>query len=176
VLPQLGWLQPSGKSPAFAKPGCGKPWLQLVARLPGLHACDFWSLSRVRVFPRCYGHRYGCGVGFCHTVTDRDPYPRFASILRVFHVTVVLVAPHGFLLSRPQCRPPLLSQDRRRRPSTVSPQTHPHVQRPSRTPKRTPRSSPEPQHPHLKMTRTTTCRPLPHTHPNLRPRALSVHL
>jgi hypothetical protein len=167
VLPQLGWLQPSGKSPAFAEPSCGKPWLQLVAWLLGLHACDFWSLSWVWVFLWCYSHGYRCGVGFCHTMTDHDLYLWFAGILQVFHVTVVLVAPHGFLVSCPQCRPLLLLQDCHCCLSTVSPQTHPHMQRPSWTPKRTPRSSPEPQHLHLKMTRTTTCRLFPHTHPNL---------
>jgi hypothetical protein len=61
VMPQLGWLQPSGKSLAFAKPSCGKLWLWLVAWLLGLHVGDFWSLSvllswvqvRCRILPHC---------------------------------------------------------------------------------------------------------------------------
>jgi hypothetical protein len=43
-------------------------------------------------------------------------------------------------------------------------------------PSRTPLSSPEPQHLHLKKTRTTPCRPLPHTELTPRPRTPPVHL
>src|SRR3984893_5657736 len=59
---------------------------------------------------------------------------------------------------------------------SCAPAGHPRMQHPRWTPKQTPRSSPEPHHPHLKTTRTPTCRPLPSTDLNLRPRAPSIHL